>query len=72
MGAWSTTKVTQIMFEIDSLGLKFTLVRLVLNIISIFIISNILDGVVSRGGNWKIENKVKEEEGKHKREELTK
>lgn len=54
MGAWSTTKITQIFFEINSLGLKYTLLRLTLNIISIYFISLILERVIKKEKNWAI------------------
>lgn len=39
IGAWSTTKIPLLLFEASSLGLKFTLVRLGLNIIGIGLIA---------------------------------
>lgn len=39
IGAWSTTKIPLLLFEASSLGLKFTLVRLSLNIIGIGMIA---------------------------------
>ncbi|MDD4357947.1 MAG: permease [Smithellaceae bacterium] len=39
IGAWSTTKIPMLTFEAASLGLPFTLVRLSLSIIGIFIIA---------------------------------
>ncbi|MBK5201957.1 MAG: permease [Spirochaetaceae bacterium] len=42
IGAWSTTKIPMVTFEIASLGYKFALVRLSLSLIGIIIISTIL------------------------------
>lgn len=39
IGAWSTTKIPMLTFEAASMGLPFTLVRLSLSIIGIFIIA---------------------------------
>lgn len=42
IGAWSTTKIPMVTFEIASLGYKFALVRLTLSILGITIIAAIL------------------------------
>jgi uncharacterized membrane protein YraQ (UPF0718 family) len=39
MGAWSTTKIPMLLFEISSLGFKFALSRLAINILVIIIIA---------------------------------
>lgn len=39
IGAWSTTKIPMLTFEAASLGLPFTLVRLSLSVIGIFVIA---------------------------------
>jgi len=39
IGAWSTTKIPMLTFEAASLGLPFTLARLSLSIIGIFVIT---------------------------------
>jgi uncharacterized membrane protein YraQ (UPF0718 family) len=39
IGAWSTTKIPMLLFEISSLGFKFALSRLVINILVIIIIA---------------------------------
>lgn len=54
MGSWSSTKITQIMFEIDSLGIRYTVFRLVLNIISICIMAVILEHIVEKDKDWEI------------------
>jgi uncharacterized membrane protein YraQ (UPF0718 family) len=43
IGAWSTTKIPMLTFEAVSMGLPFTLVRLSLSIIGIFIIAFITE-----------------------------
>ena len=39
IGAWSTTKIPMLLFETASMGLKFTLTRLLMSFIGIFAIS---------------------------------
>lgn len=48
MGAWSTTKIPMLLFEIASLGAKFTFTRLLIDIPGIFIIALILSKAVSK------------------------
>lgn len=48
MGAWSTTKIPMLLFEIASLGAKFTFTRLLVDIPGIFIIALILSKVISK------------------------
>ncbi len=48
IGAWSTTKIPMLTFEAASLGLPFTLIRLGLSIIGIFIIAIFTDKVLSK------------------------
>lgn len=42
IGAWSTTKIPMLLFEASSLGLKFTLIRLICSVIGIILIAAIL------------------------------
>lgn len=42
IGAWSTTKIPMFLFEISSMGLKFALTRLIINIPIIIIIATLL------------------------------
>jgi|SRR3989304_2357001 len=42
IGAWSTTKIPMLLFEISSLGFKFALLRLALNIFVIIIIAYLI------------------------------
>lgn len=48
IGAWSTTKIPMILFEISSLGTKFALTRLLVDIPGIIIIASILSRLVSK------------------------
>lgn len=48
IGAWSTTKIPMILFEISSLGLKFALTRLAVSLIGIFSISYVVNKIMSR------------------------
>lgn len=43
IGAWSTTKLPMILFEASSIGLKFTIIRLIVNSIGIIVIAMVLD-----------------------------
>jgi uncharacterized membrane protein YraQ (UPF0718 family) len=43
IGAWSTTKIPMLTFEAASMGLPFTLVRLLLSVIGIFAIAGITE-----------------------------
>lgn len=48
IGAWSTTKIPMILFEVASLGLKFALTRLLIDIPGIIIIAYILSNLISK------------------------
>ncbi len=48
IGAWSTTKVPMVLFEISSLGAKFAMTRLALSLIGISIIAFVLNKIVSK------------------------
>lgn len=48
IGAWSTTKIPMILFEISSLGTKFALTRLIVDIPGIIFIAAILSRLVSK------------------------
>lgn len=48
IGAWSTTKIPLLMFELSALGIKFTLTRLLVNIPVIIIIAMIIEKSVSK------------------------
>ncbi len=49
IGAWSTTKLPMILFEIASLGSKFALTRFVVNIIGILGIAYVVNKSLSEG-----------------------
>lgn len=46
IGAWSTTKIPMIMFEIKSLGMRFAMTRLIVDIIGIIIIAMIINSII--------------------------
>lgn len=48
IGAWSTTKLPLILFEIASMGSKFALTRFVVNIFGILIIANLVNKSLSK------------------------
>ncbi len=48
IGAWSTTKIPMLLFEITSLGAKFALTRLLIDIPGIIMIAFALTGLISR------------------------
>jgi uncharacterized membrane protein YraQ (UPF0718 family) len=43
LGAWSTTKIPMLMFELTSMGARFTLTRLVIDLAGILIIALLLE-----------------------------
>lgn len=48
LGAWSTTKVPMMLFEITQLGGKFAVVRFVINVVGIVILAVIMEKTTSR------------------------
>lgn len=48
IGAWSTTKIPMLLFEVASMGIKFTLTRLLIDIPGIIIIAAILEKMISK------------------------
>lgn len=48
IGAWSTTKIPMLLFEISALGFKFALLRLTINILVIIIIAYILGILIKK------------------------
>lgn len=54
IGAWSTTKIPMLLFEISSMGLKFALLRLVFDIIAIVLIAWFIDKTTKRVEKQKI------------------
>lgn len=47
LGAWSTTKIPMFLFEMSSLGIKFAITRLIIDIFGIIIIAEILNKFIS-------------------------
>lgn len=47
LGAWSTTKIPMVLFEISSLGRTFALTRLAASLVGIFIITLVVDRVLT-------------------------
>lgn len=43
IGAWSTTKIPMFLFEMSSMGWKFSVLRLILSIVGILVIAKVLD-----------------------------
>lgn len=48
LGAWSTTKIPMMLFEITQLGSKFALIRFGLNIIAILILAVIMEKTTTK------------------------
>jgi uncharacterized membrane protein YraQ (UPF0718 family) len=48
IGAWSTTKIPMLLFEMTSLGAKFTFTRLLVDIPGIIIIAYVLSKLISK------------------------
>lgn len=48
IGAWSTTKIPMMLFEITQLGSKFTLVRFGLNLIAIIVLAIIMERTTTK------------------------
>lgn len=56
IGAWSTTKIPMFLFEVASLGTKFAVTRLLIDIPGVIIIATILSAMVSKDEIKKIYN----------------
>lgn len=48
LGAWSTTKIPMMLFEITQLGIKFALIRFGLNLIAIFVLAVIMEKTTTK------------------------
>ncbi len=48
IGAWSTTKIPQLLFEMSALGVRFTITRLLVDIIGIILIAQLLASIVNK------------------------
>lgn len=60
IGAWSTTKIPMLLFEIAALGNKFAITRLLIDIPGIIIITFIISKLVSKKEIDKLYEKAKE------------
>ena len=60
IGAWSTTKIPMFLFEAASLGMKFAVTRLLIDIPGIIIIAIILSKLVSKEEKEKIYQNAKD------------
>jgi len=58
IGAWSTTKIPMLLFEVSSLGLRFTLTRLLIDIPGILIIAFVLSHLITEEEQKKIYKKA--------------
>lgn len=48
IGAWSTTKIPMLLFEMTSLGAKFTLTRLTVSMVGIFVIAFVVEKLMGK------------------------
>lgn len=48
VGAWSTTKIPQLLFEASAMGIRFTVIRLLLDLAGIAVIAYFTEKVLSR------------------------
>lgn len=58
LGAWSTTKIPLLLFEASSMGVKFTGLRLVLDLFGIVIIAYFTEKILSKQEKEEIYNKA--------------
>ena len=47
LGAWSTTKIPMLMFELANLGARFTLTRLAVDMVGIILIAVLMERFMS-------------------------
>ncbi|OJF77200.1 MAG: permease [Treponema sp. CETP13] len=60
IGAWSTTKIPMLLFEVSALGVHFTLTRLLIDIPGILIIAFLLSHLLSADEQKKIYKKAED------------
>jgi uncharacterized membrane protein YraQ (UPF0718 family) len=48
IGAWSTTKIPMLLFEMSALGLTFALTRLAVSLVGIFVIALVVEKLLSK------------------------
>lgn len=53
-GAWSTTKIPLLLFEVSSMGPKFTLIRLIMDFLGIAIIAYFTEKLLSKNDKEEI------------------
>lgn len=58
LGAWSTTKIPLLLFEASSMGLKFTILRFLLNLIGIWAIAFLTEKTLSKPERDEIYNRA--------------
>lgn len=61
IGAWSTTKIPMFLFELSSLGAKFAVTRLLVDIPGIIIIAFILNKIITKRERQEIYEKAQQE-----------
>lgn len=65
VGAWSTTKIPQLMFEASAMGVRFTTIRFLLDIVGIAVIAYFTEKVLSQNDRDEIyRNVLSIEDGK--------
>lgn len=57
IGAWSTTKIPLLLFEVSSMGPKFTLIRLIMDLFGIAIIAYFTENLLSKSDKEEIYKK---------------
>jgi len=63
LGAWSTTKIPLILFEASSLGPKFMLIRLGMDLIGIALIAYFIERILTKEEKEAIIKRAAEQEG---------
>lgn len=48
VGAWSTTKIPLLLFEASSMGIEFTIIRFMINLVGIVMIAKLSEGFLSK------------------------
>ncbi len=58
LGAWSTTKIPLLLFELASMGLRFTVTRLIVDMAGILIIALLMEWLIKEKDREEIRTKV--------------
>lgn len=61
LGAWSTTKIPMLLFEASSMGIKFTVLRLILDLFGVALIAYFTEKLLSTGEKEDIYQKAMHE-----------